>query len=285
MKIAITAETTIDLSEELKQKFDIKLIPFEITLGDKSYFDGDLSSADLFDYVEKTGTLPKTNAVNEYRYNEFFTDVLKEYDAIIHFCLSSKISATYQNAVAASKNFENIYVVDTCSLSTGIALLAINAAILRETIDDPKKIFEIISARAPKVQASFVVHRLDYLHKGGRCSSLQLLGANLLKIRPQIILKDGTMSVHKKYRGNMTSVIQKYCKDTLDEFNTPDKKMAFVTYSTATPDMIREAKEALKDAGFENIYETQAKATICSHCGELTLGILYINDAVPMSRN
>jgi len=76
----------------------------------------------------------------------------------------------------------------------------------------------------------------------------------------------------------MEKVLEKYCEDTIAEFNTPDKKNAFVTYTTATPEMIEIAKTALKNAGFENIYETTAGGTITSHCGENVLGILYIND-------
>ena len=135
-----------------------------------------------------------------------------------------------------------------------------------------------VKDRVPYVQASFVVDRLDYLYKGGRCNALALFGANLLKIHPQIVLENGSMKPAKKYRGKMEKVIEKYCQDTIEEFNNADKKQAFVTYTTATPEMINIAKTALKNAGFENIYETTAGGTITSHCGENVLGILYIND-------
>ena len=101
-----------------------------------------------------------------------------------------------------------------------------------------------------------------------------------MKIRPQIILKDGKMGVHRKYRGNMDKVVAQYCKDTLEEFNNPDLDVAFVTYTTATPEMVEAAKNAVKAKGFKTIYETRAGATISSHCGENTLGILYINDGI-----
>ena len=135
-----------------------------------------------------------------------------------------------------------------------------------------------ILARVDHVQASFVVERLDYLYKGGRCNALSLFGANLLKIRPQIVVKDGGMKPAKKYRGKMEKVIETYSKDVLEEFNTPDKSIAFITYTTATPEMIANAKKALEGAGFKNIYETVAGGTITSHCGEHVLGILYLND-------
>ena len=143
---------------------------------------------------------------------------------------------------------------------------------------EPSVIAEKVQARVASVQASFVVERLDYLYKGGRCNALSLFGANLLKIRPQIVLKDGCMKPAKKYRGKMERVIETYSKDTLEEFNTPDKKLAFITYTTASPEMIAPAKKALEEAGFENIYETRAGGTITAHCGEHVLGILYLND-------
>lgn len=279
MKIAITADTVIDLTKELLEKYDIKTIPLNILLGDKDYKDGEISNQDIFEYVSKNGVLPKTSAVNEAGFTEFFEEVLKDYDAIIHFDISSQMSTTYQSAVSASKNFNGkVEVIDSQTLSTGMALLAIYARELTKTEDDIKVIADKVRARVDKVQASFVIEKLDYLYKGGRCSSLALLGANILKIRPQIIVKNGKMGSYKKYRGPMPNVVSKYCQDTLTEFNTPDKSVIFITYSSATPEMIASAKEVVKEYGFENVYETVAGATVTSHCGANTLGILYFND-------
>lgn len=278
MKIAISAESTIDLTKELLEKYDIHTIPFTVILGDEEFKDGEsVSPQKIFDFVAKTKTLPKTSAINEGQYQEYFSHLRKDYDAVVHFCLSSQISSTYSHASDASKKLENVFVVDSQSLSTGIALLAIYARKLAENGDGPREIYEKSIAQTPKVQASFVINRLDYLHKGGRCSALALLGANLLKLRPQILLENGKMGVHRKYVGNMNKVIGRYCADTLKEFNDPDLSVAFVTYTTATNEMIESAKKALKEKGFETIYETTAGSTITSHCGESTLGILYMN--------
>ncbi len=278
MKIAITAESTIDLPNELLEKYDIATVPFTVILGENEYKDGEIKPQDIFDYVAKNNILPKTSAINQEQYTEFFSEILKKYDAIVHFCLSSQISSACSNAIEASKQFENVFVVDSKSLSTGIALLAINARKLAEQNLDAKTIAEKMQTRAEKVQASFVIKKLEYLYKGGRCSALQLFGANLFQFRPQIVLKEGKMSVHKKYRGNMDKVIALYCKETLQEFNTPDLSVAFVTYTTASDAMIEAAKKALQERGFKEIYQTKAGATITSHCGENTLGILYLND-------
>lgn len=271
MKTLITAESTIDLPKELLEKYQIKTIPYMVLLGDKDFKDGEIEATEIFKFVDEKKILPKTSAINKQRYTDFFKENLKSCDAIVHFSLSGQITSSTQNAKDAAAEFENVYVVDTQSLSTGIALLAIYARKLADSGLGAKEIYEKASARVPSVQASFVVKKLEYLYKGGRCSALAYFGANLMKIRPQIILKDGKMGVHRKYRGNMDKVVENYCKDTLDEFNNPDLSVGFVTYTTATPEMVEAAKRSLQEKGFKTIYETRAG-------GENTLGILYIND-------
>lgn len=278
MKIAISAESTCDLSKELINENDIKIIPYTIILGETEIVDGDGVPEKIFEYVKQTGKLPKTSAINEDTYYNYFAGIMKEYDAVIHITLSSGISSAHNNAVNASRKFKNVYVVDSKSLSTGIGLLVLYAKKLANENVLPGEIARLVELRTSSVQASFVIDKLNYLYKGGRCNALALFGANLLKIHPQILLKNGTMKPSKKYRGKMEKVIAEYCKDTLNEFNNPDKSMVFITYTTATSEMVANAKKALVENGFENIIETRAGGTITSHCGENTLGILYFND-------
>ena len=284
MKISVTAESTIDLTKELLEKYQISTLPFLVILGDKEFKDGEIGSTDIFKFVEENKILPKTSAINKQTYKDFFAEQLKESDAVVHISLSSQMSSSCQNAKDAASELENVFVVDSLSLSTGIALLAIYARELAQQGLNAEEIFKKVSERVPYVQASFVIKRLDYLYKGGRCSALAYFGANLMKIRPQIIVKQGKMSSYKKYRGSMDKVVENYCKDTLEEFNTPDRSVAFLTYTTATEKMVDEARKALESAGFKNIYETRAGATISSHCGEHTLGILYINDGEKLQK-
>ncbi len=280
MKIAISAESTIDLTKELLDKYKIHTVAFNVLLGEEERQDGTFDPKEIFEYVQKTKVLPKTSAVNEFTYAEYFSELLNQYDAVVHISLSSCISSSCQNAKTAASKLSNVYVIDSKSLSTGIALLAIYASRLAEKENiNAAEIAKAVASRVDHVQASFVLERLDYLYKGGRCSALSLFGANLLKIRPQILVKDGKMGAGKKYRGNMDRCIEQYCQDVLEEFNTPDLHTAFLTYTTATEGMLEAARKALKERGFENIYETTAGGTISSHCGEHTLGILYINDA------
>lgn len=278
MKIAISAESTCDLSKELLNEYEISIIPYTIILGDNEVQDNAEVPAKIFEYVEKTGNLPKTSAINEEAYTEYFKNLLKTHDAVVHLSLSGGITSSTEHAKLAGEKLKNVYVIDSKSLSTGIGLLAIYARKLARQGFNADVIAQKVETRVPYVQASFVVERLDYLYKGGRCNALALFGANVFKIRPQILLVDGKMKPAKKYRGKMDRVIADYTKDTLAEFNNPDKSVGFVTYTTATPEMIKNAKQALIDAGFKTIYETTAGGTITSHCGEHVLGILYIND-------
>lgn len=278
MKICISAESTIDLPKEVLDEFGIKTVPFTITLGEKMGLDGVITPEEIFEYVDKTGVLPKTSAVNYAQYNEFFSDLLKEYDEVIHFSLSSDLSVAYQNAVTAAEELGHVHVIDSKSLSTGIALLAIYASKLVKDGLKVDEVIEKVSERIPNDQASFVLATVEYLFKGGRCSSLARFGALLFRIRPQIIVANGKMGPGKKYNGKQLACVEQYCADTLEQFNNPDLEIGFVTHSGATPDMIDAAVKAMKDRGFKRVIITTAGATISSHCGPKCLGILYIND-------
>ena len=281
MKIAISSESTLDLSKELIKQYDIHVIPFTVLLGENEYLDGEISSQDIFDFVAKNKILPRTSAINEFQYHEYFKNIMDEgYDAIIHFSLSSQISTSCSQAELAAKKMDNVWVVDSLSLSTGIALEVIYASKLAKKGLKPQEIVEKVNARIPYVQASFVIQTLEYLHKGGRCSGLARFGAALLHIKPQIIVSEGKMAPAKKYFGRKSQVISAYCRDTLEQFANPDLSIAFVTHTLATPEMVANAIEALKNRGFKTIYETKAGATITSHCGPMTLGILFINDGL-----
>lgn len=279
MKIALSAETTIDLTPELIEKYQIHIVPFQVTLGERTDEDGKITPQEIFDFVAKYNILPRTSAINEYAYEVHFSKLKKDYDAIIHISLGGKISSSVQNAKNVAAGMKDVYVIDSESLSTGIALLAIYASMLiSEGKMTAAQIAAKVEARKSKVQASFVVNTIEYLYKGGRCTSFQRFGANLLRLKPEIIVKEGKLIPGKKFIGRNSAVVRDYCKDILEEFDSPDLTVGFVTHSHASPDMIDEAKKALYERGFKVIYETVAGATITSHCGPKTLGILYIND-------
>ncbi len=277
MKIAVACESTCDLTSELVKENNIYVTPFHVVLGDEEFLDDDnLTSKMLFDYVDKTGTLPKTAAITVGEYEDFFKSVLAENDAVIFIGLSSQISSTQSNAILAANNVKNVYVIDSKSLSTGIGLLVLSAC---DKVKQNMELNEIVSkvkAEVERVQASFVLNTLKFMHKGGRCSVFALLGAQALGIKPKIeVDHTGKMVVERKYRGKLDVVLDKYSDDILAEHN-PDLTRAFITYSSR-PDCTDKIVEKVKKFGFKEVYETTAGATISSHCGPETLGILFID--------
>lgn len=278
MKICVSSESTIDLPKEILDEFSIHTVPFTITLGEQVGFDGVITPKDIFDYVDRIGELPKTSAVNDVQYEAYFKELLKEYDEVVHISFSSELSSACSNAYRVAQELGHVHVIDSRSLSSGIALLAVYASQLVKEGKDINEIVSLVNQRVPFSQASFVLATVDYLYKGGRCSALAKLGAQLFRIRPQIVVRDGKMLPGKKYMGKQSQCVRDYCKDILEEFNNPDLSMVFLTDSGATPDMILEAETALKNKGFKRIFRNQAGSTISSHCGPKCLGILYFND-------
>ncbi len=276
MKIAISVDSACDIPQELKQKYNIFTMPYYVILGDKECVDGvDVTTDDLFAYVKQTGSLPKTAAISSDKFRSYFVDILKQYDDVIHFSLSSKMTSSCLNAIAGADGL-NVHVVDSKSLSSGIALLVIKCAeMVSEGELSAGEIVEKIKAMTDRVQASFLVDTLTYLHKGGRCSAVALVGSKLLKIKPKILVKDGKMDVAKKYMGNINNCLIKYVDDTLNG-NDPEKTVAFCTHSSDMP-ISEQICQKLREYGFENVYDVRAGSTISSHCGPGTLGILFMN--------
>jgi DegV family protein with EDD domain len=281
MKIKITGDSTLDLSKELLEKYEISLMPLEVSLGEDTFLDGvDITREDIYNYEKQTGKLPKTAARSSYVYKEFFESFLNQgYDAVIHFNISSLLSASHQSASQAANDLNNVYAIDTLALSTGSSLLALYACEFAQEGKDAEEIVELVKKRIPYVQTSFIIDTLNYLYKGGRCSKLQLLGANLLKIKPTILMKNGKLDVGKKFKGSMTKVILDYVNHILDSYNTPDLSRVFITHTDASDEVVQEVKNILKEKyAFREVLETKAGATVTSHCGKGTLGILYLND-------
>lgn len=280
MDIKFTADSVIDLWPEYIKENDITIIPLFITLGNDEFIDGETCTPnDIYGYVEKSGVLPKTAAVSVERYRNEFEKNVKEGKAVIHFNLSSEMSASYQNAKIAAEGMENVYVIDSRNLSSAVGLLVMHAVDMRNDGASAKEIYDEILKRIPYVQASFVIDKLDYLYKGGRCSSLMRLGANMLGIKPSIEVRDGKMGVGKKYLGTLKKGIMKYVKDILAEYNNPDYTRIMVTHTKVSEEIAKEVCDYLKKStSFADIYDTVASCTITSHCGPGTLGILFIND-------
>ena len=273
MKIVITSDNTCDIPPELIKKHDIKIIAIPVIMGDEEYRDN-INGEKIFDYVAKTGTLPKTAALSEYDYKEFFEKHLKKADAIIHFALSFGISATGPNAQKAAESLENVYVIDTKALSSGSGLLVLSAVDKIQEGKEAIQIVEELKAEAENIQTSFLINKLDYLKKGGRCSSVAAFGANLLGLKIMIDMVDGKLQAGKKYMGKMEIALSKYLKDLIKE-KPPIYNRVFVTSSSPMPGIKEALVVEVKALGFKEVLTADACSTICSHCGPDTIGVLY----------
>lgn len=281
MKILITTDSSCDLSQEILTKRNIKKIPINVCLGNNEYLDGvNITPNDIFEYVKLNKKLPKTSALSEEQFAKFFKENLKECDEIIHIGLSSKLSTQYNQSLQAAASFAGkVHVIDGKNLSTGTGLLVLAASDMVESGHSTEEIVENITKRVPFVQASFIIQDTEYLYRGGRCSGIAMIGANLLKIKPRIQVVDGSMIPYGKPRGKMLPVLKEYVDNVLKEFNKPDRTRAFVTHSSIEPEIAQEIVNYVKSKNiFKEVIETVAGATITSHCGKGTLGLLYIND-------
>ena len=278
MKIKILSDSTCDLSPELLSANDISLVPLTVIKDGKEFKDGlTITPADIFAHVAAGGALCSTSAVSIGEYQEQFEKYAKDYDAIVHINISSGFSSSHQNACLAAEDFDNVLVIDSQNLSTGQGLVVLKACELAKTAQSLEELRTALTEFVPKVEASFVVDKLDYLVKGGRCSSAAALGANLLNLKPCIEVRDGKMTVVKKYRGNYTKCLSAYVKDRLEGREDLDSGTLFITQTTVSD----EANTAVHDAvaaydHFENIYDTTAGCTISCHCGPGTLGVLFV---------
>ena len=281
MKIVITADSTADIPQNLQKELEIYINPLIVNLGEDEFFDDgiNITNEKIYDYVSKTGILPKTSAINSFSYKEFFEKIAKKTkaDKIIHFSLSSKLSSTCLNAKNAANELGFVEVIDTLSLSTGSGLLVLSAADKIKEGKDFETIINEIKQEVNRVQASFVIDSLEYLHKGGRCSAVAVFGANFLRIKPKIKLVEGKMTVDRKYIGKYEIVVQKYVEDLLEEYKNPVLDRVFITYTTENKELNEFIRKKLEAKGFKQIINNMAGSTITSHCGKNTLGVLFIN--------
>ncbi len=279
-KTLILSDSTCDLSAEITAERNIKISPLTVVLGDEAHRDGvDITPDDVYAYYKTSGNLAKTTATNMAEHEEFINTHVKTGDEAVYFHISSEMSTTFNSARMAAEDMDNVYCIDSRNLSTGIGLLVLHACDLADEGKSAKEIYDEINTLIPKVDASFVVDTLEYLHKGGRCSSIAALGANLLKLRPMIQVKDGKMSVTKKYRGKMNEVLKQYVSEKLAEDNKFIGKRIFVTHSGNCDEIALELK-AMVEAAYpdKEVLITRAGCTVSCHCGPGTLGVLGIRE-------
>lgn len=276
--VKIIADSTCDLSQELLERYDIRIIPLYIQLDEKSYLDKlEITPQKLYEWSDQNGRTPKTAAPGM----EVVQGILKEYTKdteLIFFGISQEMSTTCNvvRLVASDMGYTKLSVVDSRNLSTGIGLQILRAAEMAEQGIPAKEIVAAVEGQRDKVRASFVIDTLTYLHRGGRCSAMTALVAGALKLKPKISVMDGKMDVTKKYRGNIQAVIQKYVKDLEEDLKCADNTRVFITHSGCSEEVVGKVREYLEGLHyFQEIHVTTAGSVISSHCGPNTLGVLF----------
>ena len=278
MNIKILSDSTCDLSADLLQEHNITIVPLTVIKNGEAFSDSvNITPQDIYDHVAAGGGLCSTAAVNVGEYEDYFEKYAKEYDAVIHINISSELSSSHQNARLAADSFDNVRAIDSRNLSTGQGLVVLKACELAKNADSLDQLEADLIAFTEKVEASFLLDRLEYMVKGGRCSSAAALGANLLNLKPCIEVKNGKMSVVKKYRGSYNKCLASYVKDRLSGREDVDRGTLFVTRTPVSQDCLDAVSAAVNDCeAFQNTYWTEAGCTISCHCGPGTLGVLFV---------
>lgn len=278
MKIKILSDSTCDLSPELLEKHSITLVPLTVIKNGEAFSDGvTITPAEIFAHVAAGGDLCSTTAMNIDGYSKYFSKFAPEYDGVIHINIGSGFSSSHQNAKLAAEDFDNVRVIDSKNLSTGQGLVVLKACALADECDDLDELAQKLEDFTSKVEASFLLDRLDYMVKGGRCSAVVALGANLLNLKPCIEVRDGKMSVVKKYRGSYAKCLANYAKDRLNDREDLERQTLFVTRTPVQEDCLEAVKRAVDTyAQFDDIYWTEAGCTVSCHCGPGTLGVLFV---------
>lgn len=279
-KIILSTESVADLPEELIEKYQIQIIPMHVIMGGRDYLESELSVRDIFDYYHQHKKIPSTTATNEREYCNLFSKINNDFpnSIIIHLGYTSKSSASFQSAIIAAENFNNVFLIDTLNVTGGLAAIVMYAATLLEEqpLIEPAAFIEKIKGVLPKTRLAFIPDTLEFLKAGGRVSNIAFIGGSLLKIKPCIELKEGKLVPTRKYRGKMSDVAEKLMRDYLSKYPI-NRKQLYLVYSIGLDEQIKRRMEQLaKEAGFERTLWIQAGPTISTHSGPGCFGIAGI---------
>ncbi|MFP7443023.1 DegV family protein [Bacillus infantis] len=276
-KIILTTESGADLPADLTERYNVQVVPMHIVMDGKDYLDGHLPVEDIYDYYARTKKIPSTTSTNSYEYEEFFAKIREDYPdcVIIHIGYTSKASSSFQNAVIAAEEFEDLFLIDALNVTGGLAAVVIYAAeqLEQEPGMEPAALVEKIESIVPKSRLAFIPGSLDFLRAGGRVSNMAYLGGTLLKIKPCIELVDGKLVSTKKYRGKMSTVAEKMMQDYLNDYKI-DREQLYFIYSIGLDETIKKRMDKIaEEAGFKNVMWIQVGGMISTHSGAGGFGV------------
>lgn len=276
-RIILSTESGADLPGDLAKKYNVQVVPMHIIMDGKDYLDGYLPVQDIYDYYERTKKIPSTTSTNAHEYQAFFANIRENFPKciIVHIGYTSKASSSFQNAVIAAEEFEDIFLIDALNVTGGLAAIVMYAAnvLEQEPGIEPEHLVEKIETIIPKSKLAFIPGSLEFLKAGGRVSNMASLIGTMLKIKPCIELKDGKLMSTKKYRGKMIGATEKLLRDYLNEFNI-DRKQVYFIYSIGLDERVKQRMdEVAKENGFHNIRWIQAGGMISTHSGAGGFGV------------
>ncbi|MDL4840190.1 DegV family protein [Aquibacillus rhizosphaerae] len=276
-KIILSTESGADVPDDLAKKHEVQVVPMHIVMDSKDYLDGSLPVTDIYNYYERTKKIPFTTSTNPNEYQEFFTKIREDYPdcIIVHIGYTSKASSSFQHAVIASEDFDDLFLIDALNVTGGLAAVVLYAVTLleKEPTIKPEQLVKKIEAIVPKSKLAFVPGSLEFLRAGGRVSNVAYLGGALLKIKPLIELIDGKLVSTKKYRGKMSGITERLMRDYLNKYDINRNQLYFI-YSIGLDETIKQQMDEIaKENGFENVRWIQAGAMISTHAGPGGLGI------------
>lgn len=272
----ISADSTLDMPFDLLKKYDIRVIPSYVTMGEKTVDDWpDLTQQQLLDYVKTSGKLAKTSAANPSDYEAWFRKLLAEGRPVIHVAKSAGISSCYENACMAAREVGNVWVVDSKNLAGGTSMTILAA--LDTELTDPAEVAKFMEAYRERIEGSFIIETLEFLRRGGRCSTLAALGANILKLRPEIVFDKGIMRVGKKYRGAYRKCVYEYLDDQLAKLPGYETDLVYMNHTIQDPAFLEELKTYVREkTGCRELIEYPASSAISTHCGPNTFGVFFV---------
>ena len=278
----ISADSTLDMPPELLKEHDIRVIASYVTMGEKTVDDWpELTQQQLLDFVRRTGKLAQTSAANPEDYGNWFRKLLAEGRPVIHVAKSSGISSCYQNACMAAQELENVWVVDSKNLSGGSSMTILAA--LKTDLEDPAQVAAFMEEYRERIEGSFIIETLEFLRKGGRCSTLAALGANVLRLRPEIVFDQGIMRVGKKYRGAYRKCVYEYLDDQLAKLPKYETDLVYMNHTLQDRDFLEELKSYVKQkTGCRQLIEYPASSAISTHCGPNTFGVFFVRKSGEM---
>ncbi len=280
MAIKIITDSTSDISLDLQAKLGIEIVSLSVHFGDREYVDGvSLTKPQFFQMLRESAELPTTAQVNPERFEKLFEKYMKSGDEVIGIFISGKLSGTYQSAVIAKEMLgaENIYLIDSLSVSFGLALLVYEMIKMRDAGKTAAEICAAVEELKKRQKFYAVIDTLKYLKMGGRLSASSAFFGSMLHIKPIVSIEDGEIKAFDKKKGHKAAS-QRVAQKMTEE--KPDSNYRIFFGDTDSPEFLNLLKEAAAAVTDISGSETVALGSVVgTHGGPGCVGVSYIAQA------